>query len=308
MLMKSITGVILCIVLSSISARAQYEAGPKQSFVPAGWSILAEAMGDLNKDSLVDVAVIVENLEEGDYGKSRALLILLKENKTSDKYNLACRSDQAIMASGMGGTFGDPFTSMEIKNGVLRIDFEGGSRETFSTTHRYRYKDGAFYPIGATYTATDGPVSETFDYNISNGNIIVTKKDASNKANNKVTKRLQKVNMPDLSRFDPDAVWAILMGSGVKVSNCRLQSALSLPCQHLVFDCGDFGNADLYLDDASQELWYSLHVAAPADDIAVNPDYEGKVFQITYVEKKGIRCEDEGEAPYQLVIGIKMKN
>jgi hypothetical protein len=49
-------------------------------------------------------------------------------------------------------------------------------------------------------------------------------------------------------------------------------------------------------------------VAAPADDIAVNPDYEGKVFQITYIEKKGIRCEDEGEAPYQLVIGIKLKN
>lgn len=306
--MKSLTGVILCVVLGTLSAQAQYEAATKQSFVPAGWSILAEAMGDLNKDSLVDVAVIVENPEECDFGKSRSLIILFKENKTGDKYNFACRSDQAIMASGMGGTLGDPFTSMEIKKGVLRIDFEGGSRETFSATHRYRYQQGAFYPIGATYTATDGPVSETFDYNISNGNIIITKKDASNKVNKKVTRRMQKINVPDLSRFDPDAIWAILMGTDVKTSNCVLQSAQSLPCQHLVFDCGDFGNADLYLDDASLELWYSLHVAAPADDIAVNPEYEGKVFQVTYVEKKGTRCEDEGEAPYQLVIGIKLKN
>ncbi|HQQ96445.1 MAG TPA: hypothetical protein PLX35_04245 [Cyclobacteriaceae bacterium] len=305
--MKSLVGIVILTVINSM-AWAQYESGKKQSFIPAGWSILAEASGDLNKDSLVDLAVIVENPEEGDYGKPRALLILLKAGKTGDNYNLSCRSDQAILASGMGGTLGDPFTSMEIKNGVLRIDFDGGSRETFSTTHRYRYKDGAFYPIGATYTATDGPVSETFDYNISNGNIIVTKKDASNKANNKITRRLQKIIPPDLSRFDPDAIWAILMGSGVKVSNCVLKSAQSLPCEHLVFDCGDFGNADLYLDEASQNLWYSLHVAAPADDIAPNPEYEGKVFEIRYVEKKGIRCEDEGEAPYQLVIGIKLKN
>ena len=236
------------------------------------------------------------------------MLVLLKEKNSSDKYTLACRSDQAIMASGMGGTFGDPFTSMEIKKGVLRIDFEGGSRETFSTTHRYRYQQGAFYPIGATYTATDGPVSETFDYNISNGNIIVTKKDASNKANNKITRRQHKINAPDLSLFDPDAIWAILMGTDVKKSNCVLKSAQSLPCQHLVFDCGDFGNANLYLDEASQNLWYSLHVAAPADDIAANPEYEGKVFEITYVEKRGIRCEEEGEAPYQLVIGFRLKN
>jgi hypothetical protein len=305
--MKQTSGILL-LVVSSLISFGQTENGPKKSFIPSGWTIFQEASGDLNKDSLVDVAIVIENATPDEDGeKARALLILLKNNKTDDTFHQACRADQVILGSQSGGTLGDPFASMEIKRNVLRIDFYGGSREKWGTTHRYWFKGGAFYVIGATYTIETDAVTETYDYNLYIGNIIVTRKDASNKANNKTTTRQHKIIMPELSRFDPDAIWGILMNANTKTSTCVLQGAGLGDCFHLEFDCGDFGNAVTYLDQASQALWDSLTVAAPADDVAPNPDYKGKAFEITYIEKVGVRCEEQGKDKYQLVIGIALK-
>lgn len=300
--------VALLLVLSSLIAFGQVPSGPKKSFLPQGWTVFHEASGDLNKDSLEDVAIIIENATPDEYGeKARALLILLKNNKTDDTFQQACRADQVILGSQSGGLLGDPFSSMEIKRNVLRIDFYGGSREKWSTTHRYWYKGGAFYVIGATYSIESEALTETYDYNLYTGSIIVTRKDAVNKANNKTTTRQHKIIMPELSQFDPDAVWGILMKANTKVASCVLQGAGLGDCFHLEFDCGDFGNAVTYLDQASQALWASLTVPAPADDVMPNPDYLGKTFEITYVEKEGVKCEEQGKAKYQLVIGFTLK-
>lgn len=306
--MKQLCSLLLLLWCSAI-AFGQAENGPKKSFIPAGWTIFQEASGDLNKDSLVDVAIVIENATPNEEGeKPRALLILLKNNKTDDTFHQVSRADQVILGSQSGGTLGDPFASMEIKQNVLRIDFYGGSREKWGTTHRYWYKGGSFYAIGATYTLETDAITETYDYNLYTGSIIVTRKDASNKATNKTTTRQHKIILPEISRFDPDAIWGILMGANTKVTNCVLQGAGLGDCFHIEFDCGDFGNAVTYLDQASQKLWDTLTVPAPADDVAPNPAYNGKTFEITYVEKMGVRCEEQGKDKYQLVIGFKLKN
>ncbi|HNP78368.1 MAG: hypothetical protein U0289_04735 [Cyclobacteriaceae bacterium] len=305
--MKQILFILmLCLV---ITAHAQQQ-GTKKALIPAGWTIYHGVAGDLNKDSLVDVAIIVESPNENEEGeKPRSLLLLTKNNKKDDTYTLACQNDQVILGGQSGGTMGDPFSGMEIKRGVLKVDFFGGSREKWSITHRYRYDKGSFYVIGATFKMEDGPLSETYDYNVANGNVIITTRDLENKANNKTVNRVQKITAPELGRFEPDALWALLNVPGytAKVANCKIIGAGNGDCFHLEFDCGEFVNAETYLDIESLKLWYSLTVPAPADDVQPNPAYANTVFEITYLEKTGVKCEPQGPAPYQLVVGFKVK-
>ena len=109
--------------------------------------------------------------------------------------------------------------------------------------------------------------------------------------------------------FFPDAVWAILIPSDyAKVSTCVLQDYGLGDCSHVIFDCGDFGNAERYLDEASEALWHDLSVETKDGDIQVNPKYKGKSFEIAYAEATGVRCEEQGEAPYQLVVGFSVVN
>ncbi len=301
---------LLLLTFGLMTAHSQDYTATKSEHIPKGWTSFAEATGDLNKDGLQDIAMIIENTvpnEEG--GKERSLLILLKYNRDEDFYTLIARNNEVILESESGGVLGDPFTSMEIKNYVLRLDFHGGSREKWSTTHRYRHQDAYVALIGATYTIETEAVTEIYDYNVSTGRIIVTKTDATNKANN-VTKNLtHKMRPPDLRYFVPEGVWAIMMPQYyAKTSACVLQDYNMTECAHIIFDCGDFGNADSYLDEAAEALWYDLSLEPEPGDLQVNPKYVGKAFEITYAEKNGVRCEQEGETTYQLVVGFRLKD
>ncbi len=125
------------------------------SFIPAGYDTLATATGDLNKDSVSDVAMVLFNkLEDSDDSKmdpdslpARLLIILFKKG---NQYSLAGKSDSAILCKGCGGVMGDPFAGIYIKRGVLVIDHFGGSAWKWSYTHRFRYQDNDFFLIGKT--------------------------------------------------------------------------------------------------------------------------------------------------------------
>lgn len=121
-------------------------------FIPKGFDTLATTSGDLNKDGLADLALVLRSIAEdsvvGDAEvPDRILLILFKE---ADGYRLAGRSDKAIMCKQCGGIFGDPFAGITIAKGVLVIDHYGGSNWRWSYTHRFRYQQGDFYLIGQT--------------------------------------------------------------------------------------------------------------------------------------------------------------
>lgn len=298
----------LLFAFALISAvQAQQAPATKESFIPENWTVIRETSGDLNKDSVNDVAMIIEYAGDALEGERPRSLMILFLDKATKSYTLAATAEHVILDAQSGGTMGDPLDKFEIKGGVLRIDFTGGSREQWTTTHRYRYtSNGYFRVIGATYKVTDGPLTKTYDYNVSNGNVIVTTRDSGNKANNATT-NLKKMIMPvNMLEFEPDAIWALLMPDYPKqVTKCVLQEAGSGDCFHLQFDCGDFGNAKLFLDEASAKLWNALATSDANDETVVNPAYKGKTFEITYITNKGVRCDPQGEENYQLIIGFK---
>lgn len=302
----SLVGLLLFLVTTAYS-----QFGSKQSFVPENWQLFQEASGDLNKDSVNDVAVIIESLEENTEGvKPRALLILLK-NKNGEGYILNSRADHVILDGQSGGTMGDPFESMEIKKGVLIIKFSGGSREQWSTTHRYRLKDNAYYAvIGATYVSEEESVTRTYDYNMSNGNMVITVKDSRNKAANKTTNKTLKLLPISLADFQPDVVWA-LMGVttyGIKKIQASPTEVGLGDCYHIFFGEQDFGNAELYTDQATMDLWRDITATDANDEAVINPKYKNKKFEITYMVQTALRCEPQGLDEYQVVIGFKLLN
>lgn len=148
----------------------------QQDDIPKAYTLLKEVYGDLDKDS-VDEKVVVYNMnndttnEEGAEYRTNRDMIIYKKTKTS--WHIWKRSTQAIMNNGDGGMMGDPFSSLEIKNGILEIVHFGGSRTKWNFTDKYRFQHSEFALIGIT-SFSGGPCEywEKIDYNISTGKII----------------------------------------------------------------------------------------------------------------------------------------
>jgi hypothetical protein len=90
---------------------------------------------------------------------------------------------------------GDPFGSIEIKNGILIIEHDGGSSWKWGYTDKYKFQNGEFNLIG--YTGNYGKLCEywtNFDFNISTGKIIFKKEfeacDENAEETQKITKTL----------------------------------------------------------------------------------------------------------------------
>ena len=168
--------------------------GKEINFIPQGWRIINKAEGDLNGDNLSDIALVAEdqnnatkndldycdNNEERcscfDKNCPRDLLILFKQEDGS--YDLSEKSDKAILLSKEGGVFGDPLDNISIDNGILTINFYGGSSWRWSKVYKFRYQDDGWYLIGKTehrfHTGCLYQVFENNDYNYSTGYVQKT--------------------------------------------------------------------------------------------------------------------------------------
>jgi hypothetical protein len=126
------------------------------SFVPEGYDTLATTEGDLNKDKLNDIVLVLKAKEEdtGEAGNAdiddlpdRLMVVLFKKG---DGYIVAGRTSTSILCKNCGGVFGDPFAGVSITNGVLKIEHYGGSAWRWGSTHKFRFQQNSFYLIGET--------------------------------------------------------------------------------------------------------------------------------------------------------------
>lgn len=145
-------------------SRLPQTAASVRDFVPAGWTVEAEINGDLNGDSIPDLSVTLVEQMPADADKEnppelqRALLILLK---TADgKFSRAGLATKLLLCTRCGGAFYgvvETPVNVEIKNGVLIVRQEYGSRELTQETYRFRYEaeSGRFLWIGADLRGYD---------------------------------------------------------------------------------------------------------------------------------------------------------
>lgn len=139
-------------------------------FLPRGWMIEAQISGDLNRDSIPDLAVtLVEQMpanadKDNPPERQRALLILFK---TSDgKFNRAALANKVLLCTRCGGAFygvAETPTTVKINNGVLIVSQEYGSREVTEETFRFRFEADSkrFALIGADLRSYDRATGKT---------------------------------------------------------------------------------------------------------------------------------------------------
>jgi hypothetical protein len=165
------------------------EVAPKESeaknpavLMPEGWQQLVRQSGpvrvegDLNKDGIQDVAMVIEKLESGeDQAPERALLIAF--GNKDGTYTRSIMADKAILKIDEGGVWGDPLADIYIDRGSLVVSFYGGSNDRWYGNYRFRFQDQDWYLIGATVGSFySGTMTETTgdeeDYNLLTGDYV----------------------------------------------------------------------------------------------------------------------------------------
>lgn len=162
------------------------------SFIPKGYHILekvkgepAKVEGDLNKDGINDVAIVIEGTTkvEGE-AAPRSLMILLGNKEKS--YLTSVIAEKAILLSNEGGVWGDPFESITIDKGSILLSFYGGSNYRWFNSYRFRFQNNGWFLIGATlgsyYTGTTTKDNADIeDYNLLTGDYVFKKADDKGK-------------------------------------------------------------------------------------------------------------------------------
>lgn len=121
-------------------------------FVPAGYTVLDTASGNLNLDAHTDMILVLKRNGEDtvsdmtyDAPVKRPLLILAGEGNNT--YKLAARNDNAVLCYACSGMFGDAFTGITVKNGYFSIEhgIAGGQHWESVTTFKYNKEKADWY-------------------------------------------------------------------------------------------------------------------------------------------------------------------
>lgn len=134
---------------------------------------ISETIGDLDKDGISEKVEVWNTSKTTDFGIERQLRIFKKQDTA---WVLWLKSNNCLLASENGGMMGDPFESIEIKNGILIISHNGGSSWKWGYQDKYRYQNKAFELIG--HTGQHGKPCEywaSLDFNLSTGKIFYKK-------------------------------------------------------------------------------------------------------------------------------------
>lgn len=112
-------------------------------FVPANYSILDSARGDLNLDGLMDYILAVRVAGEDTLydlthdSPKRPLMILLQDS--NNELKLAKRNENIVYCTNCGGVFGDPYSGITIKDGYFSVEHYGGSSWRWTRIITYKY-------------------------------------------------------------------------------------------------------------------------------------------------------------------------
>ncbi|WAC42537.1 hypothetical protein [Pedobacter sp. SL55] len=163
-------------------------------FVPAKWKLIAQANGDLNKDGLPDVALVIEHTNPknfisnanklgGDTLNTNPRYLLVAFKKANGTYELAAKNTAFIPPpnSEESPCLEDPFGengSIEIAKGLLSVHFQNfyscGAWEIYNFDYIFRYQNQKFELIGynksSMHRSTGEEASSTMNFSTMKAN------------------------------------------------------------------------------------------------------------------------------------------
>lgn len=191
---NTLLAILLLLTLNSTAQNIPSQAANVADFCPKNWKIIIQDQGDLNKDGLVDQALIIENTDPKNIIKNdrlgdpklninpRWLLVLLKN---ANGYQLAGLNKTLVPTAGdtVSPCLADPLEETEkklINKGLLKLSFHYwlscGSYEVTDHDYIFRYQNGQFELIGLDYSSFSRSTGEMFgtSINFSTGKRNVT--------------------------------------------------------------------------------------------------------------------------------------
>ena len=165
-----------------------------EDFIPKGWKSIIVKKGDLNKDKIDDVVLLIQKNDPKNFRKVEdgtnldfnpvVMLVLFKD--TNSQYNLVAKNEKGFIPS-EGKVYEKVLEtivdedSITIKNNTLRIYtfWEGIRASASSTNYVFRYQNNRFELIGLEIinSGTNGDDLEfnTYSINFSTKKLIKTK-------------------------------------------------------------------------------------------------------------------------------------
>jgi len=122
---------------TTVKLNSSKEAGIKM-FIPKGYEVQDSISGDLNKDGLIDMALVLRVKNEESFSKKRKIMLLLLKQRDGNLKQVK-RNDNIILCAGCGGVFSDPYVETKIEKGKITIDHYGGDATRFSKTDVFQY-------------------------------------------------------------------------------------------------------------------------------------------------------------------------
>jgi len=197
-----------------------------KDFIPAGWTILDSATGELNKDNLQDAAIIlqhkdsiamIKDVEDTVITQPRILIILFK-NRADNSFELVQQSNSFILMHD-SPTMDDPFDELNIYAGILEIKFHLfyniGSWYSSTASYKFRYQKGEFVLIGADSFSIHRATLDFEEYSYN----FLAKKRSQTKGNDNtgkkktVWKALDISPLKTLKTFTEPFTWAVEPGN-----------------------------------------------------------------------------------------------
>lgn len=175
---------ILLTTFFTITILGQTKHGKKLSdFLPKGYVISEKVNGDVNKDNIEDIILIIKATDKtkiikdefrGELDRNRRGIIVLFNKK--DYYELASKNYGCFSSENEdGGVYFSPELSVEIKKGNLCVHYAHGRYGFWKYT--FRFKNSDFDLIG---------------YDESNGGVVI---ESETSINFLTKKKLEKVNI-----------------------------------------------------------------------------------------------------------------
>jgi hypothetical protein len=121
---------------------------------PAGWKVAQHGMasGDLNKDSIDDLAVVFETATKK-HGTPKERVLVIALGSAEGAYVPLLANDRFILKKSRSGEK-DPFDGIEILHRVLQVDFSGALGWDWDASYKFRFDNGDFYLIGSEHHST----------------------------------------------------------------------------------------------------------------------------------------------------------
>lgn len=155
------------------------------AFIPPRWHLLDSTRGDLNNDGYPDLVLVVERDSavseqrrtlDGTFailGRPRILAICLRDPAT-DTYRKAVQTHRFVLRSSEGGVLGDPWDGMAIRDGILHVNFAGGSAMQWALAYKFAWKEKDCHLVGVSsveINTTNGD-SVTDEYDLTTWSVI----------------------------------------------------------------------------------------------------------------------------------------